>query len=181
MAELTAAARLAAAGVVTVEQGLTDGEFADVEQTLGFTFADDHRAFLAAGLPVGASWPDWRSEGRRSLHKRLRLPLDGILFAVEWSAFWPPVWGPRPASMKHALRTANYELARAPRLLPLHANHYLPAGADSSGAPVLSVVQADVTVAGEDLAAYIESLIDPDVRHTPKAATHVEFWSDLLD
>lgn len=175
------AARLAAAGLATVEPGLTDAEFADVEQTLGFAFADDHRAFLAAGLPVGASWPDWRGEGRRSLHKRLRLPLDGILFAVEWSAFWPPTWGPRPASMKHALRTANYELARAPRLLPLHANHYLPAGAGSSGAPVLSVVQADVAVVGGDIVEYIESLVDPDVAQIPATARHVEFWSDLLD
>jgi hypothetical protein len=178
---LTAAARLAAAGVVTVEQGLTDAELANVEEALGFTFADDHRAFLAAGLPVGASWPDWRSEGRRSLHKRLRLPLDGILFAVEWSAFWPPTWGPRPASMKHALRTANYELARAPRLLPLHANHYLPAAAGSSGAPVLSVVRTDVTVVGRDIAEYIESLVGADVAQTPVAACHVDFWSDLLD
>src|SRR5690242_1425799 len=89
-----AAARLASLETVTLEDGLTDAEFAHVEGDLGFEFADDHRAFLAAGLPAGPLWPNWRAEGRRSLQKRLQLPLDGILFAVEWNNFWVDGWGP---------------------------------------------------------------------------------------
>ena len=94
-----AAARLAARGSVEFERGLSDGEFARVEADFGFEFADDHRAFLAAGLPVGTSWPNWRGEGRRSLAKRLQLPADGVLFAVEWGGFWGDDWGQRPARM----------------------------------------------------------------------------------
>lgn len=88
-----AAACLVAGGAVTLEDGLTDDEFARVEELFGFAFADDHRAFLAAGLPVGASWPNWRGEGRQSLQKRLQLPTEGIVFDVEWSGFWVDGWG----------------------------------------------------------------------------------------
>ena len=45
-----ATARLAALGVATIDGGLTDDEFARIEAAFGFEFADDHRAFLAAGL-----------------------------------------------------------------------------------------------------------------------------------
>ncbi len=74
--------------------GLTDDELRRIEREFGFEFADDHRAFLASALPIGDGWPDWRSAPRRSLQQRLRLPVDGILFAVEWRDFWGGAdWG----------------------------------------------------------------------------------------
>jgi hypothetical protein len=176
----TAAARLAAAGVVTIEPGLSEDEFTRVEQMLEFEFADDHRAFLAAGLPVGASWPNWRGEGRRSLQKRLQLPVDGILYAVEWNGFWGDGWGIRPARMKDALRSANYHLARVPRLVPVHAHRYLPGGHHSFGHPVLSVMQTDVAVYGADLAGFIDLEFGTG-RNDPSAVPTVEFWSTLVE
>lgn len=157
-----------------VGPGLTDDEIARVEGTFGFQFADDHRAFLAVGLPVGASWPDWRGEGRKSLAKRLQLPAEGILFAVEWSRFWHDGWGQRPARMKDALRSARYQLARAPQLVPVCSHHYLPAGHGTSGHPVLSVVRAHVVVASATLVDYLEGKSGAD------AVPTVEFWSDLV-
>ena len=47
-----AARRLAETGLYECEPGLTDAEFERIEREYGFEFADDHRAFLAAGLPV---------------------------------------------------------------------------------------------------------------------------------
>lgn len=175
-----AAARLAALGSVTVEQGLTDAEFARVEQTLGFEFADDHRAFLAAGLPVGPLWPHWRGEGRKSLQKRMQLPIDGILFAVEWNDFWTLGWGQRPARMKDALRTANYHLARVPRLVPVSSHHYLPGGRGAFGHPVLSVVQTNVVAVGSDLADYIAGEFGSDANSPAPAVPTVDFWSTLV-
>lgn len=35
-----------------IEPGLSEAEFDRIERDFGFEFADDHRAFLAAGLPV---------------------------------------------------------------------------------------------------------------------------------
>jgi hypothetical protein len=157
-----------------VEPGLTDDEIAGVEDTFGFEFADDHRAFLVSGLPVGAAWPDWRNEGRRSLAKRLQLPVEGVLFAVEWGRFWHDGWGLRLAQMKHALRTAKYELERVPQLVPLCSHHYLPAGRGSSGHPVLSVVRTEVVVSAANLADYVGG------KSATPAAPSVEFWSDLV-
>ena len=168
-------------GVVTMTQGLSDDELAGIEDQFGFEFADDHRAFLSAALPVGNSWPDWRSAPRRSLQQRLQLPVEGILFAVEWREFWGGGWGVRPARMKDALRSANYHLARAPRLVPVHSNRYLPAGRGTSGHPVLSVYQTDVICYASDLFVYTERAfegVDPELADGPTST--VEFWSDLI-
>jgi len=54
---VTAAELLAASGRFTLAPGLTDAELTGVEKEFGFSFAPDHRAFLAAGLPTGRGWP----------------------------------------------------------------------------------------------------------------------------
>ncbi|HNM83649.1 MAG: hypothetical protein U0Q20_09685 [Mycobacterium sp.] len=175
-----AAARLAAVGTVSIEHGLTDAEFERAEQLSGAEFADDHRAFLAAGLPVGTNWPNWRDAPRRSLQTWLQAPIDGVLFDVEWNSFWFDGWGQRPARMEDALRSAKYHLARVPRLVPVYSHRYLPAGRGSFGQPVLSVVQTDVIVYGIDLPDYIANEFGPDESHpSPTAPSTVEFWSEL--
>ena len=176
---MSAAARLAELGVVPIEPGLTDDEIDCVERDFGVEFADDHRAFLQAGQPVGPSWPNWRGEGRRSLAKRLQLPADGVLFAVEWRQFWGADWGPRPARMKDALRTARYRLDRVPQLIPVHSHHYLPAGRGSSGHPVLSVVSTDVAVRGADLSDFVEVEFGSGHPRVTDAVATVAFWSEL--
>ncbi|WP_233211191.1 hypothetical protein [Mycobacterium sp. shizuoka-1] len=159
---------------MTLTPGLTDDELAGIEGEFGFEFADDHRAFLSDALPVGGTWPDWRSAPRRGLQQRLQLPVEGILFAVEWQDFWFGDWGVRPARMKDALRSANYHLARVPQLVPVHSHDYLPAGHGTSGHPVLSVYQADVSCCGADLSDYL----DPDPSRVPTPT--VPFWSQLI-
>jgi hypothetical protein len=47
-----AARRLAQTGKHEIGPALTDAEFARIERDYEFEFADDHRAFLAAGLPL---------------------------------------------------------------------------------------------------------------------------------
>jgi hypothetical protein len=176
-----ASRRLAAFGTVTITPGLTDDEMARIEDEFGFEFADDHRSFLCSGLPIGESWPNWRAAPRRSLQQRLQLPVEGILFAVEWREFWGAGWGVRPPRMKDALRSANYHLARVPQLVPVHSNRYLPAGRGTYGHPVLSVYQTDVICYGTNLLAYIEcefGHVEPDP--PPLSTSTVRFWSDLI-
>jgi hypothetical protein len=72
--------------VCAIDPGLTDAEFDEIKQQFGFRFAADHRAFLAAGLPVNTRreprepgafyahaqpWLDWRRADRDQLRTAL--------------------------------------------------------------------------------------------------------------
>ena len=95
--------RLRLRSVCDIDAGLTDAECARVETEFGFQFADDHRAFLAAGLPVNTRpeprepgviythpepWPDWRNGDPGALRALLDHPIKGVLFDVENNGFW---------------------------------------------------------------------------------------------
>jgi hypothetical protein len=185
-----AAARLAALGCCPIDYGLTDAEFDRVEREFGFEFADDHRAFLAAGLPVNedrghpGGWPDWRHGSHEALRAMLDQPVEGVLFDVEHNVMWDVAWGPRPADMAEALEIAGRRLAEVPQLVPVYIHRYLPAGRGTSGHPVLSVMQTDIIYYGVDLAEYIHQefggpgLDRYDPRWQPRAT--VPFWGDFL-
>ncbi|GAA3204365.1 hypothetical protein GCM10010486_88250 [Nonomuraea roseoviolacea subsp. carminata] len=149
-----AARRLALSGVCELRPGLTDREFARIEAEYGIEFADDHRAFLAAGLPINSArpeegstwehpWPDWRDGDEEELHLHVQWPVRTVLHDVEKGA-WLTSWGPRPEDAAEAARTALQELARAPKLIPLHAHRFLPGGRGTYGRHVLSVWGSDI-------------------------------------
>jgi hypothetical protein len=178
-----AAALLASVSASKIEPGLRPEEIAPVEQRHGFTFADDHRAFLAAGLPTGDNWPNWRDGDPDDLEDRLRWPVDGVLFDVAHNGFWPPAWGTRPGDVTDAVILAERRLAAVPRLVPVYGHRYLPAGAGTFGHPVLSVMQTDIIVYGSDLADYIqrEFISQPGrAPFTEDVEATVAFWRDLV-
>jgi hypothetical protein len=185
-----AARRLALTGR-PMAPGLTDTEIDRVEHDYGFEFADDHRAFLQAGLPVNdpldharrRPWPDWRDGDPAELGEQLGWPVEGVLFDVRHNAFWHPSWGPRPADMNEALAAARLHLAQAPKMLPVYAHRYLPAGRGSYGHPVLSIYQTDIIIYGTDLAAYIDREFGGTgypVDVSRISSTLVPFWGDLV-
>jgi hypothetical protein len=188
-----AAHRLVQAGQYEIGPGLTDTDFARIERDYEFEFADDHRAFLAAGLPLNTPagknqtwrklWPDWRDGDPGDLHERLGWPIEGALFDVGNNALWHPAWGQRPADISMALNTARRHLTQAPKMVPVYAHRYLPAGRGTHGHPVLSIYQTDIIVYGIDLADYIHNefsgagwSISADWTPPPM----VPFWSDFL-
>jgi len=193
-----AMAKLRARSVCVVQDGLSDDEIARIETTFGFRFADDHRAFLTAGLPVNLPpapresgvvvthaqpWPDWRHLDHDELRDRLGWPVDGVLFDVENNQFWAEAWGERPGRTGQAVKVARRELARAPAMIPVYGHRYLPAGAGTHGHPVLSMWQTDIICYGLDLADYIDrefadaSRRAGDPPRNPRVT--VEFWKDL--
>ncbi|WP_053756851.1 hypothetical protein [Streptomyces sp. AS58] len=188
-----AARRLAQTGLYEFEPGLTDAEFARVEREYGFEFADDHRAFLATGLPVNVPpsegqtwskpWPEWRSGDPDTLRNQIGRPVEGVLFDVESNMFWHEAWGERPAGAAAALAAARRRLAEVPVLVPVYAHRYLPAGRGNFGHPVLSIWQTDIIYYGLDLADYMrqefnEARGDVDETWDPRAT--VPFWRDLV-
>ena len=188
-----AARLLAQTGGCEVEPGLTDAEFARIERKFEFEFADDHRAFLAAGLPLdprkprarpGRGWPDWRHGRRRDLRKVLDWPVEGALFDVQYNDLWHPSWGQRPADMSTALSTARQHLTQAPKMIPVWGLRYLPAGRGTYGHPVLSIYQTDIIMYGTDLADYIATEFHPLTRDPPPPdwtpPPMVPFWSEFL-
>jgi len=185
-----AAHRLAELCACEIRPGLTEAELAYLERQHGFEFADDHRAFLAAGLPVsptsagGHGFPNWRDDPRL-LRKQLRWPVEGILFDIEFAEFWVKAWGLRPRDTGPALRMALRNLASAPQMVPIYAHRYLPAGRGSHGHPVLSMWRSDITCAAPDLAAYIDREFAgwPEAEHLQPDAdpeVTVPFWRELM-
>ncbi|MFE5948438.1 hypothetical protein [Streptomyces sp. NPDC056480] len=187
-----AARRLAQTGLYEFEPGLTDAEFSRIERDHGFEFADDHRAFLAAGLPVNVPpedgqtwaepWPEWRGAPDK-LHEQLRWPVEGVLHDVEHNDFWHATWGARPADDAAALATARRRLADVTPLVPVYAHRYLPAGRGSFGHPVLSVWETDMIYYGLDLSDYMHREFDEarrDVDDTRNPEATVPFWRDFL-
>ncbi len=183
--------RFARTGRYEIGPGLTDAEFARIERDYDFEFADDHRAFLAAGLPLNRPpqtgqtwarpWPNWRDGDPGDLRRQLGWPVEGALFDVEHNALWHPPWGPRPARTGKALKTARQHLRRAPKMIPVYGHRYLPAGRGTYGHPVLSIYQTDIIFYGTDLADYIGCELDgrsASADWTPPPL--VPFWSEFL-
>ncbi|BEL04527.1 hypothetical protein Q0Z83_027180 [Actinoplanes sichuanensis] len=186
--------RLRQRSVCDIEPGLTDAEFDAIEREFGFHFADDHRAFLAAGLPVNSRpeppapgvirahpqpWPDWRHADRDELRGLLDWPAEGVLFDVENNGFWYEQWGPRPTDSASAVAAAKRMLTRVPVLAPVYGHRYLPAERGAVGHPVMSVWQTDIIFYGVDLADYIDREFGHGGSDDEPRVT-VEFWRDLL-
>ncbi|BCJ55157.1 hypothetical protein Asp14428_66320 [Actinoplanes sp. NBRC 14428] len=173
------AALLASYARFLIRPGLSGAELDAVEKEFGFSFADDHRAFLAAGLPTGRGWPDWRDGDRDQLREKLALPVEGVLFDVLENDFWYEGWGPRPAAPGTALAVARGFLVTAPRLIPVYSHRYLPAGRGGSGHPVLSVMQTDVILYGADLADYLRREFGGAAPALDGVRATVAFWRNL--
>jgi hypothetical protein len=176
-----AAARLLVeSGRFPIRDGLTDSELSAIESEFRFSFADDHRAFLAAGLPYGRGWPDWRDGDRAALRERLAWPVDGVLFDVVQNGFWYDGWGPRPANDDQAAAVARGLLVTAPRMIPVYSRRYLPAGRGTAGHPVLSIYQTDVIVYGADLLGFLHEEFGLGGPAKEPGRATVTFWSRLV-
>ncbi|MFI6918930.1 hypothetical protein ACIBIZ_03165 [Nonomuraea spiralis] len=143
---------LALSGVCELRPGLTDREFARIEAEYDIEFADDHRAFLAGGLPINSArpeegatwerpWPDWRDGDEEELRRHLEWPIHDVDRA--------------PGNDAETVRIAGHEFARPLKLIPLYAHRFIPAGRGTYGSPVLSIWGSDMITYGRDLIDYV--------------------------
>jgi hypothetical protein len=187
-----AARRLALLRVCEIGPGLTDAEFARIEGEYEIDFSDDHRAFLASGLPYLCEpqvsdeqagmyhtwewpWPDWRNGDPDRLREHVHGLSRWALEDIDQGRVWSSHWGQRPADTAEARRIAREKLAEAPPMIPVYAHRYLPGGSGTFGFPVLSIHQTtDVVIYGGNLDDYIyREFGKPDILQD------VPFWSDL--
>lgn len=174
-----------------IEPGLTEAEFDQIEQGYGFEFADDHRGFLATGLPVNAPcerdpevsyawdcpWPNWRAPDAE-LAEQLRWPRQTVL----QSHLWLDPWGSEPSDPVDAQEARLRLMRAAPTLVPLYAHRYLPAGRGSFGMPVISVwSNLDVIYYGGDLVDYVDREFTVQEGTITPRQRLPSFWQAILD
>ncbi|KAH7566754.1 hypothetical protein JRO89_XS08G0228600 [Xanthoceras sorbifolium] len=111
---------------IPILPGLNDDEFADIESTFNFTFPPDLRSILQEGLPVGPSFPNWRSSSQQQLRILLSLPSLSMSKNISLNNFWSDSWGPKPKNMNDALSLVKQLLDKAPVLVPIYRNCYIP-------------------------------------------------------
>lgn len=180
-------AHLRASGV-PVAPGLSEAELSALESSYAFTFSPDLRNVLREGLPVGPGFPNWRSASPQQLRLLLDLPADALLREIVASSIWPRAWGPRPRDGAVADAVAKEALLKAPRLVPVYRNFYLPAAPYLAGNPVFYVRAGDVRLAGLDLSDFFRrgqprgwAAGAPVPAWAATFARKVELWTKLAE
>ncbi|XP_015890423.3 uncharacterized protein LOC107425010 [Ziziphus jujuba] len=141
---------------IHVLDGLADVEFSSIESTFNFSFPPDLRSILREGLPVGPGFPNWRSSSLQQLHILTNLPILGLLKQVTERTFWCRSWGIRPDDDNLALDVAKRFLNRAPILVPIYRNCYIPSSPNMAGNPILFVDAKNVSVLSCDIAGFFQ-------------------------
>ncbi|KAL2906656.1 Endoribonuclease YbeY [Bienertia sinuspersici] len=177
---------------VHVSAGLTDVEITAIETAGGFTFPPDLRSILSEGLPVGPGFPNWRSSSRHQLRLLTSLPILSLSKEVSRNNFWVPSWGPRPNNKDEAHSLAQKFLAKAPPLVPVFRNCYIPAEPKLAGNPVFYVHGGDVRLLSADVGGFFKETAfwrkdcvrrrrrnaDNVAPAWVEEARRVEFWTD---
>lgn len=159
-----------------IQPGLTDAEFALLSRRLDIVFADDHRDFLARGVPEGAGWPNWRGD-EMALRMHLGMPARDLLRVVGTEGYWRESWGAQPSEESVRVSVASRLVAHAPRLVPVFRRAFM--APDSR--LVWSVHGGEIDYAGTDIADFIRRMLDgsgaPDT--VDPDARYLKFWSAL--
>lgn len=108
-------------------------------------------------------------------------PRQGVLFDVEYNAFWLEEWGLRPETLVEVKAFADKLIAAAPRLIPVYQHRMMPDAPHMVGNPVFSVHQTDIIVYGTDLQDYLthEFLMSEDEQEdwiVPSGSRRIQFW-----
>jgi hypothetical protein len=176
--------KLEQAGVV-FESGLTEGEIQTIEESFGFQFPPDLKAFLMFTLPSGKGWPNWRNVEDPEIERMLNWPYEGMCFDIQNNALWPPTWGAKPTSLTEAFAVAKRKVEAAPTLIPILGHRYLPDRPSIEGNPVLSVYQTDIIYYGSNLWDYFRNefhyYFGVTEHQTSEPPRRIEFWSDFID
>ncbi|XP_051141083.1 uncharacterized protein LOC127258327 [Andrographis paniculata] len=176
---------------IPVESGLSEAEFVAVEASFGFVFPPDLRSILREGLPVGPGFPNWRSGSKQQLEILINLPVLGICKEVSRNEFWSESWGDRPGDGDGAAELAGEFLKRAPVLVPMYRQFYIPATPCTAGNPVFYVCRGGVRLWSFDIAGFFQKVDFTEVRRrrdcfsapawAATEARRIEFWTEMAE
>ncbi|KAK9228488.1 hypothetical protein WN944_021439 [Citrus x changshan-huyou] len=177
---------------IPILPGLNDAEFSDIESTFNFTFPPDLRFILREGLPAGPAFPNWRSSSHQQLRILVKLPVLSLSKNVSLNNFWSVSWGQRPQNNNDALSLIKKLLDKAPLLVPIYRNCYVPSTPNMAGNPVFYIDTEEVRVLSFDLAGFFKQ-VDEFVKAgggggvldmpawAAKEPRTIEFWTDLAE
>ncbi|XP_002531995.2 uncharacterized protein LOC8275941 [Ricinus communis] len=141
---------------IPILPGLTDQEFTSIESNFHFSFPPDLRSILQEGLPVGPLFPNWRSSSPQQLQLLLNLPFLNLSKNITHNNFWVDSWGYRPDDSQQMLATSKRLFTKAPVLVPIYGNCYIPSSPNTAGNPVFYVDDCSVRVLNFDLARFFQ-------------------------
>ncbi|OMO56369.1 hypothetical protein CCACVL1_26590 [Corchorus capsularis] len=192
---------------IPILPGLTDQEFSAIESTFHFSFPPDLRSILQEGLPLDPSFPNWRSSSPQQLNILLNLPSLSLSKNVSLHNFWSDSWGSRPENPNEALALVKRLLTKAPLLVPIYRNCYVPSTPNVAGNPVFYVDGEEVRILSFDITRFFQEVeflrrggvIKPFMRKKKKnmmnsgsfksnvpawaatVARRIQFWTDVAE
>ncbi|KDP32138.1 hypothetical protein JCGZ_12599 [Jatropha curcas] len=144
---------------IPILPGLTDSEFKSIESTYRFSFPPDLRSILQEGLPIGPHFPNWRSSSPQQIQILLNLPILNLSKNISQNNFWVDSWGDKPEDSNKALDMAKrLFFDKAPVLVPIYGNCYIPSTPNDAGNPVFCVDNGGVRVLSFDLARFFQEV-----------------------
>ncbi|EFJ07653.1 hypothetical protein SELMODRAFT_429564 [Selaginella moellendorffii] len=147
-------ARLQSYGV-RIDPGLSDEEIELAQAAFQITFPPDLRGILQQGLPIGPGFPDWRSQlGSHKLKLWIAAPKTGLCSAAELGLFWWRGWGARPPEPEGAARASRAALRRAPVMVPVFSQCYVPSQPVRAGNPVMYVDRSEAFYCAHELSEF---------------------------
>ncbi|XP_022740406.1 uncharacterized protein LOC111292346 [Durio zibethinus] len=184
---------------IPILPGLTDQEFSSIESTFQFTFPPDLRSILQEGLPIDPSFPNWRSSSPQQLNILLNLPLLSLSKNITFHNFWSDSWGPKPSNSNEALALVKNLLQKAPLLVPIYRNCYIPSTPNVAGNPVFYVDGEEVRILSFDITRFFQEVeflrrggvVKPFMRKKTNSVTNnvpawaataarrIEFWTEV--
>ncbi len=170
-----------------VENGLSDDEFAKIQEVYGIEIPKDLKIVLKSFLPLSPddeygfpNWRDFSDNNVKKLKERINQPKERILNDVEYG-FWCYQWGEKPDDIHEAMNIAREQMELAPKMIPIYSHRYMPVFDSEESLPIFSTIGRDTIVYGNDIFEYIFQEF-ADVRF-PKSKDSVEipFWSILAE
>lgn len=166
-------------------EGLTNEEIIYIENLYNITFPKELKDFLKIKLPISNgfyNWRDYTEKNKENINKAINMPLEGLLFDIEYNNFWVETWekiDEEKIDIKKQEFLKKYQ--KAPKLIPIYKHRYMP-DINKGNIPILSVVQSDIIVYGKNLRDYLErEFILSSKLEDIENNYDIEFWSEVIN